>query len=368
MMEPNLPKKNKAQAMVVVAIYISVVSLLGVYMMVFASQLNNQVVREYNHLRGVYAGEAGLIVSISRMFTNTANGAVALTFSPITVNVTSTAVGVGFQLRSVVSNWIQTTGTGAGTKIAINSSFPLAFGEYSELTSREIIDYDDPNRTVAASNFKADPSGTTRLTTLLLYSQTFNNGEGTAGNIKIAGSIISPTGAYFINLNATAGNNAMYVHSVRILERIEMGAPSPPPTNGALPIGGKHVYDIAECMSAVSCEGGDVAVINPAADTLLVKSATAWSDQIAGVISEDPKVNMGPGEGKMPLALAGIVSCKVSAENGPIKRGDLLVSSSIPGHAMAAKPQQVKPGMLVGKALQPLDKGTGKIFILVIKQ
>jgi hypothetical protein len=54
MIKLDMPKKNKAQAMVVVAIYISIISLIGVYMMTFVSSLNNQVIREYNHFaRGV---------------------------------------------------------------------------------------------------------------------------------------------------------------------------------------------------------------------------------------------------------------------------------------------------------------------------
>jgi hypothetical protein len=248
----------------------------------------------------------------------------------------------------------------------------LPFGEYSQLRVRDLIDYDDPNRANMATNYRIDPSGLSRLAMLMLCADApFTFGDSQQGNLKIAGKIFSPTANYFINLNVNAGSgitNAMYVHSVRILDRIEMGAASPPQFINGVPIGGKHVYDIAEGISAGSCEGGDVVVINPAEETLLVKSAAAWSDQVAGVISEDPKLYMGPGGGKKPLALAGIVACKVTAENGPIKRGDLLVCSSVPGHAMAAKPQQVKPGMLIGKALQPFDRGEGKIFILVSKQ
>ncbi len=37
---------------------------------------------------------------------------------------------------------------------------------------------------------------------------------------------------------------------------------------------------------------------------------------------------------EIPLAIVGIVPCKVSAENGPIEVGDLLVTSATPAHAM----------------------------------
>jgi hypothetical protein len=51
-----------------------------------------------------------------------------------------------------------------------------------------------------------------------------------------------------------------------------------------------------------------------------------------------------------PLALAGRVPCKVSLENGPIERGDLLTTSSTPGHAMKAT--ELWRGGIVGTALQ----------------
>ena len=44
--------------------------------------------------------------------------------------------------------------------------------------------------------------------------------------------------------------------------------------------------------------------------------------------------------------------------------GDLLVTSPTPGHAMA---QQARlPGTAFGKALEPLEKGTGMIKVLVM--
>ena len=65
------------------------------------------------------------------------------------------------------------------------------------------------------------------------------------------------------------------------------------------------------------------------------------------------------------LALAGRVPVKASAENGAIKPGDLLVASSIPGHAMASS-LPAKPGTIIGKALGKLDQGKAMIEILVM--
>ncbi len=52
------------------------------------------------------------------------------------------------------------------------------------------------------------------------------------------------------------------------------------------------------------------------------------------------------------VALAGKVYCAVDASYGPITGGDLLVSSSTPGHAMAATDPTRTPGAVLGKALR----------------
>ena len=58
--------------------------------------------------------------------------------------------------------------------------------------------------------------------------------------------------------------------------------------------------------------------------------------------------------------------CQVSSENGAIQPGDLLVTSSTPGHAM--RDERPRPGTIVGKALGSLDAGTGVITVLVTLQ
>lgn len=69
-------------------------------------------------------------------------------------------------------------------------------------------------------------------------------------------------------------------------------------------------------------------------------------------------------EGRVPVAvgLAGRVPVNVSIENGPIKAGDLLSSSSIPGVAMKA----TKAGKIIGQALFGYDKDdVGAVMMFV---
>ena len=62
-----------------------------------------------------------------------------------------------------------------------------------------------------------------------------------------------------------------------------------------------------------------------------------------------------------------MVPVKVSAENGAIHPGDLLVASSTPGHAMKAG-SDPSVGTVIGKALGSLENGTGVIQMLVMLQ
>ncbi len=129
--------------------------------------------------------------------------------------------------------------------------------------------------------------------------------------------------------------------------------------------------DMAEMLPATAgLEPGDVLVIGP--DGLLARSSQAGQPTVVGVYSTQPAFVGGaadePGAGsRVPLAVVGVVPVKASAENGPIQPGDLLVASSIPGHAMKAGPHPAV-GTVIGKALAGLDKGTGVILVLVMVQ
>jgi len=125
----------------------------------------------------------------------------------------------------------------------------------------------------------------------------------------------------------------------------------------------------AESLQA-GYEPGDVLVAGAAGTGALVLSSRAYSPAVVGVYSASPAFVAGqpvpedrPAEG-VPVTLLGFVPCKVSAENGPIRPGDLLVTSTMPGHAMRADAPPA--GTVLGKALQALEEGTGVIQVLVM--
>ncbi|NET82269.1 MAG: hypothetical protein F6J94_10075 [Moorea sp. SIO1F2] len=153
---------------------------------------------------------------------------------------------------------------------------------------------------------------------------------------------------------------------------------------GALWAGGARRFgsasDLAEMTPVKSEDGleaGDVVVIVEPEDdrVLLGKSNKAYDSKVAGVVSDAKSAGLIIGgchtedmtrNDVKPIALAGRVLTKVTLENGSIKAGDFLTTSSTLGHAMKA----AKPGYVIGKALQSFSGGsggesTGKIWILV---
>ena len=121
-------------------------------------------------------------------------------------------------------------------------------------------------------------------------------------------------------------------------------------------------------------EPGDLLIVDTTAKRQLKLATEPYSTLVAGIYSTKPGVLATPhkmGESavnEIPLAIVGIVPCKVSAENGAIQPGDLLVSSSTLGHAMKGTDRSKMLGAVVGKALEPLTEGKGVIQVLVTLQ
>lgn len=118
---------------------------------------------------------------------------------------------------------------------------------------------------------------------------------------------------------------------------------------------------------------GTVVVIDD--DERLTVSTREYDRRVAGVVSGAGKYRPGiildrrPGDSPRPaVALMGKVYCKVDAAHGPVRVGDLLVSSPTTGHAMVATDSARSSGAVLGKALRACKSGRGKIPILVTLQ
>ncbi|OCK51494.1 hypothetical protein BA768_16190 [Chryseobacterium sp. CBo1] len=134
--------------------------------------------------------------------------------------------------------------------------------------------------------------------------------------------------------------------------------------------------DLAEAFDVVGnfseYEPGDILIISTDSDRTVEKSSKPYSNLVAGVYATKPGVLLTEENieseliGKVPMGVIGVIPTKVCLEGGKIKRGDLIVTSSISGVAMKANPKKVKIGQVIGKALQDYDQnGIGKIKILV---
>jgi hypothetical protein len=133
--------------------------------------------------------------------------------------------------------------------------------------------------------------------------------------------------------------------------------------------------DLAEnYLSHEDLEPGDIVVSSLDSDSI-EKSRIASDPMLLGVVSTKPGFLLNvadDAEGRhYPVALCVRVPCKVVGENGPIRKGDLLTSSSTPGHAMKAVPIRVdgeqlyRPGTIIGKALESFEGDAGTIEIFV---
>jgi hypothetical protein len=175
-------------------------------------------------------------------------------------------------------------------------------------------------------------------------------------------------------------NDRMFIDSSG---HVAIGFPATTPITYQLAVGGL-VYaqrfdvsggpDVAENITATepTIEAGDVVAADPRGGERVVKSKRPYQQSLLGVISTDPSVVANASRlnnldaTQRPLALAGRVPVKVTAEGGPIAPGDLLTSSSVPGHAMRAA--ESWRGGVIGLALEAFDgkKGqSGKVIVFL---
>lgn len=140
-------------------------------------------------------------------------------------------------------------------------------------------------------------------------------------------------------------------------------------------------FDLAEVTPVKDedeLEQGDVVVIDEENGLRVTRSRKPYDTSVYGIISSYETAAMiiggaGPEtvmreNGKLPVALIGRVKAKVSAEAGSIQVGDLLTTSSTPGHLMKCSNISNVTGAVVGKALEAHESGKGIITVLVTLQ
>jgi len=120
---------------------------------------------------------------------------------------------------------------------------------------------------------------------------------------------------------------------------------------------------------------GAVVVIDEQNPGHLKMSDQDYDPHVAGVVSGANGINPGIQmqqqgilDGGKNVALTGRVYVQADTSNGAIKPGDLLTTSSLPGHAMKVTDHARAAGAILGKAMTGLSEGKGLVLVLVTLQ
>jgi hypothetical protein len=134
---------------------------------------------------------------------------------------------------------------------------------------------------------------------------------------------------------------------------------SPPNDRGPALTAAPLEFEVVEPI-----DSGDVLALDPLQPGKLRRAASPGDPNVAG-IAERASAGV-DGIEKVSVVTTTYATVSVDAQFGAIHPGDLLVSSSTPGHAMVAK--AALPGTVIGKALQSLESGTGVIRVLLLSR
>lgn len=134
--------------------------------------------------------------------------------------------------------------------------------------------------------------------------------------------------------------------------------------------------DVAEMFpSQEALEPGSVVVIDAQNHGAMRLATSAYDRRVAGVVAGANDYRsaitlraLDGALGKVPVTLTGTAYCLATNSNGPIKAGDLLTTSSVPGHAMRVTDYAAAHGAILGKALEDLKGDSGHILMLASLQ
>jgi len=228
--------------------------------------------------------------------------------------------------------------TGGGSSGSVTLSLATAgagaatYGSTADGTKIDSITLDAYGRvTAVATGATGDVQGVT--------AGSYMTGGGTSGTVTL-------------NVDATSANTASKVVARDSSGNFSAGVITATATAA-------RYADLAERYAGpADLEPGDVVCFG--GDQEVVACEVDACHRVAGVVSTDPAYLMNAEAEGHPIALTGRVPCKVS---GPVAKGDLLVSSSIKGHARVDN--NAGPGRIIGKAIGSSEGGEAVIEVLV---
>jgi hypothetical protein len=209
---------------------------------------------------------------------------------------------------------------------AQNDAFTGATGELSIDTDLDVVRVHDG--VAAGGHALVGRTSTQTLTNKTLTSPSLTTPSVT-GNITVTGNVM-PGANLTYNLGSTVTWwNVIYGKSVQA-----------------------QYADLAENYAPdLDYPAATVVVFGGANE--ITTTTISHDSRVAGIISTNPAYLMNAvARNYLPVALTGRVPCFV---RGPVEKGTVLTTSSIPGVAMAVDVKNFVPGCVIGKSLQTIE-------------
>ena len=227
-----------------------------------------------------------------------------------------------------------------------------------------------------AGQFEINETGSTGNTLFARTSGLGNAGvfiNDNAANTYAALAVTTSGKGPVLVLNQTGSSGDLAVLAVASTNKARIDRTGKGFFNGGTQNSGADVAEAIDAEGAREAYApGDVLVISTRSDRMVEKSGEAYSTLVAGVYATKPGVLLTEESidadlsATVPMGVIGIIPTRVCIENGPIHRGDLLVTSSASGCAMKADPARIVPGCVLGKAMQEFEgPASGAIRVLV---
>ena len=120
--------------------------------------------------------------------------------------------------------------------------------------------------------------------------------------------------------------------------------------------------DLAEkYQTDVIVKAGEVVVFG--GDKEVTTTKISHDTRVAGIVSTDPAYLMNSNSDGVPVALTGKVPAYVQ---GPVAKGDRLVTSTEPGVAIKMTTYQYQPGCIIGKAMENIDDTSVQLISVAV--
>ena len=238
-----------------------------------------------------------------------------------------------------------------------------------------------------------DETGLTEFSNIMSLSPTDRNLEfGSPGHVAVAfeetGNGAARNGRILIRhategdailLQAAGSGDAPFMEmrrpdgTIGIKLDVEDGGDSRITTDELEIMGGSDLAEHFDVEDDVLLEPGTVVSIDPDHPGKLILATNPYDQKVAGIISGAKGIESGLvmgqkgsiADGAHPVALVGRVYALADASKHAIKPGDLLTTSSTPGHVMKVTKHRKAKGAIVGKAMTSLDSGLGYVLVLI---